>query len=84
MNRTSVSLGNYYDQFVRTQISAGRYKDESEVIRAGLRLLENEEIRVIELKNAIEEGIESGIAEDFDPNENLKDLKAGRKNNGEF
>ncbi len=82
MNSTSVSLGNYYDQFVRTQISAGRYKDEGEVIRAGLRLLENEESRVIELKNAIQEGIESEIAQDFDPNENLRYLKAGRKTNG--
>ncbi len=40
---TSISLGSYFEQFIHTQISAGRYKNVSEVIRAGLRLLENEE-----------------------------------------
>ena len=43
MKNTSISLGNYFDQFVQAQVSAGRYKNVSEVIRAGLRLLENEE-----------------------------------------
>jgi antitoxin ParD1/3/4 len=46
---TSISLGNYFDDFVKTQVSEGRYKNVSEVIRAGLRLLENEEIKVIAL-----------------------------------
>jgi antitoxin ParD1/3/4 len=49
MKNTSVSLGNYFDQFVQTQVSAGRYKNVSEVIRAGLRLLENEESKLIAL-----------------------------------
>ncbi len=53
MKNTSVSLGNYFDQFVQTQVSAGRHKNVSEVIRAGLRLLENEESKVIALRNAI-------------------------------
>ncbi|CAG5080490.1 type II toxin-antitoxin system ParD family antitoxin [Parvicella tangerina] len=79
---TSVSLGNYFDQFVQTQVSAGRYKNVSEVIRAGLRLLENEESKVIALKNAIQEGIDSGIAEDFDAENHLTELKARRKKNG--
>ncbi len=43
MKNTSISLGNYFDQFVSSQVSVGRYKNVSEVIRAGLRLLENEE-----------------------------------------
>lgn len=79
---TSVSLGNYFDQFVNSQVDAGRYKNVSEVIRAGLRLLENEENKVTALRNAIEEGIDSGVAEDFDPKKNLEELKARRKNNG--
>ena len=37
--KTSISLGNYFDQFVQSQISEGRFKNISEVIRAGLRLL---------------------------------------------
>ena len=82
MKNTSVSLGAYFDQFVSSQVSTGRYKNVSEVIRAGLRLLENEETKAIALKNAIQEGIDSGIAHDFDWEEHLKDLKAKRKING--
>ncbi|MDR9398897.1 type II toxin-antitoxin system ParD family antitoxin [Salibacter sp.] len=79
---TSISLGNYFDQFVNSQVSAGRYKNVSEVIRAGLRLLENEESKVIALRNAIQEGEDSGIAHDFDPEKHLQELKARRKKNG--
>jgi len=79
---TSVSLGNYFDQFIQTQVTVGRYKNVSEVIRAGLRLLENEESKTIALKKAIQEGIDSGIAHDFDPKKNLESLKAKRKSNG--
>ncbi|MGF1670086.1 MAG: type II toxin-antitoxin system ParD family antitoxin [Balneolaceae bacterium] len=79
---TSISLGNYFDQFVKSQVSAGRYKNVSEVIRAGLRLLENEESKAIALKNAIQEGIDSGIAHDFDPKMNLEELKAEKRKDG--
>lgn len=76
---TSISLGDYFEQFVGNQISAGRYKNVSEVIRAGLRLLENEETKVVALRNAIQEGIDSGLAHDFDPEKHLQKLKASRK-----
>lgn len=79
---TSISLGNYFDQFIQHQISEGRYKNVSEVIRAGLRLLEIEESKATALKNAIQEGIDSGIANDFDPQKNLEDLKEARKVDG--
>lgn len=82
MKNTSISLGNYFDQFVSSQVSAGRYKNVSEVIRAGLRLLEDEESKIIALRNAIQEGIESGIAYDFDPEKHIQELKARKKNNG--
>ncbi|MCH8547052.1 MAG: type II toxin-antitoxin system ParD family antitoxin [Cryomorphaceae bacterium] len=82
MKNTSISLGNYFDQFVQTQVSSGRYKNVSEVIRAGLRLLENEESKVIALRNAIQQGIDSGIAHDFDPEKHLQQLKVKRKSNG--
>ena len=82
MKNTSISLGNYFDQFVSSQVSIGRYKNVSEVIRAGLRILEDEESKTIALRNAIQEGIDSGIAHDFDPNKHLQELKASRKNNG--
>ncbi len=82
MKNTSISLGNYFDQFVQTQVSAGRYKNVSEVIRAGLRLLENEESKVIALKNAIQEGSSSPRVENFDFDENLKNIKAEKRKNG--
>jgi len=79
---TSITLGNYFDQFVSNQVSVGRYKNVSEVIRAGLRLLENEEIKIATLRTAIQEGIDSGIAHDFDPGDHLQELKARHKKNG--
>lgn len=77
---TSISLGSYFDKFVKDSINRGRYNNASEVIRAGLRLLEEEENKVIALREALQEGIDSGIADDFDPGLHLKELKA--KKNG--
>jgi antitoxin ParD1/3/4 len=73
---TSITLGNYFDQFIQGILKEGRYKNASEVVRAGLRLLEEEEQKIIALRHAIDEGINSGLAEDFDPEEHLKMLKA--------
>jgi len=79
---TSITLGNHFDDFVQSRISAGRYKNASEVIRAGLRLLEEEENKVAALKYAIKEGIDSGVVEDFDPEQFLQNLKDQRSSNG--
>ena len=79
---TSISLGNYFDRFVQGHLATGRYKNASEVIRAGLRLLEEEENKIFALRNAIQEGIESGIAHDFNPEVHLKELKAKKGLNG--
>ncbi len=82
MKNTSISLGDYFDQFVSSQVSAGRYKNVSEVIRAGLRLLENEESKVIALKNAIQLGMNSPRVENFDFDEHLAKLKSEKRKNG--
>ena len=79
---TSVSLGNYFENFVDGRINEGRYKNASEVIRAGLRLLEEEENKIQILKKAIQEGLDSGIAKDFNPKKHLESLKAKKENNG--
>jgi antitoxin ParD1/3/4 len=79
---TSVSLGEHFEEFVQYRIKEGRYKNVSEVIRAGLRLLEAEEQKFYALRSAIEEGIDSGIATDFEPNEFLEQIKKERKMNG--
>ncbi len=78
---TSVSLGSYFDMFVQSNLSSGRYKNASEVIRAGLRLLEEEETKIIALKNAIQEGVESEIDYNFNPKNHLKELKAKKRLN---
>jgi antitoxin ParD1/3/4 len=84
MNRnTSISLGEYFDSFIQSRISEGQYKNASEVVRAGLRLLEEEENKMILLKEAIQEGLDSGIAHDFNADTHLEKLKAKKNKNGE-
>lgn len=40
----NVALGNHYEEFVQKQLESGRYNNASEVVRAGLRLLEDYEV----------------------------------------
>ncbi|MDR7116358.1 type II toxin-antitoxin system ParD family antitoxin [Caulobacter sp. BE254] len=63
---TSISLGDHFQTFIEGQISDGRYGSASEVVRAGLRLLEEREARLAALRAALIEGEESGFIEDFD------------------
>jgi antitoxin ParD1/3/4 len=77
---TSVSLGDYFENFVDSRISEGRFKNASEVIRAGLRMLEEEENKIMAIKKAINDGIESGIAKNFNPEQHLESLKAKKRN----
>lgn len=62
---TSVSLGRHYEIFIRRQVSGGRYGTASEVIRAGLRLLEEDEAKLAALRAALDEGERSGFVEDY-------------------
>ena len=79
---TSISLGNHFEDFVDNRVSTGRFKNASEVIRAGLRLLEEEESKIVALKKAIDEGVKSGLAENFNAKKHLEALKANKKKNG--
>ena len=65
-----------------SQVIEGRYKNVSEVIRTGLRLLEDEESKTTALKNAIQKGLESPRVENFDFEEHLKQLKVAKRKNG--
>ncbi len=79
---TSISIGKYFDSFIKSRISTGRYKNASEVVRAGLRLLEEEENRIMALREAVQEGIDSGVAHDFNPETYLAELKSKKRLNG--
>lgn len=59
---TSVSLGEHLEQFIAVQVDSGRYGSASEVVRAGLRLLETTEGRMELLRNALVAGEQSGRA----------------------
>lgn len=77
---TSISIGDHFEHFIESTVSNGRFNNASEVVRAGLRLLEEEENRIQVLRKAIHEGIESGRAVDFDPKHHLKTLKSTKSN----
>jgi antitoxin ParD1/3/4 len=79
---TSISLGDHFENFVDDKVSAGRFKNASEVIRAGLRLLEEEEAKITALRKAIDEGFESGFVKNFNPEKHLAKLKSGKRKNG--
>lgn len=59
---TSVSLGGHFEQFIGSQIDSGRYGSASEVVRAGLRLLETTESKLEVLRKALVAGERSGRA----------------------
>ncbi len=62
---TSFSLGDHFDVFVTEQLTTGRFNSASEVVRAGLRLLEENETKFHALRQALIKGKESPTAEGF-------------------
>ena len=63
---TSVSLGDHFTAFIEAQVAEGRYGSASDVMRAGLRLLEAEEAKLAALRAALVEGETSGPSTPFD------------------
>jgi antitoxin ParD1/3/4 len=53
---TSVTLGNHFSEFVETKIGAGRFESTSEAVRAGLRLLEQQEAQIDLLRQKLAKG----------------------------
>ncbi len=66
MRNTSVSLGEHFAHFIDAQVQGGRYGSASDVVRAGLRLLEEHESKVKALQDALRAGLESGEPRPFD------------------
>ena len=69
MAKTSISISDHFDKFIASQIASGRYDTASEVIRAGLRLLEEKEteykLRLSTLQDALIQGEQSGKADSY-------------------
>jgi len=63
---TSISLGDHFAQFIDKQVEGGRYGSASDVVRAGLRLLEEREAKLEALRSALAEGEASGDFQEFD------------------
>jgi len=59
---TSVALSPHFESFVRQQVDSGRFNNVSEVVRAGLRLLENHEAQQAAKLQALRESISVGLA----------------------
>ena len=71
---TSILLGDYFDKFIHRQVKSGRFSSASEVIRAALRMMEQEEKQKKELIAALKAGENSGINDQFNPEDFMKML----------
>ncbi|WP_306151415.1 type II toxin-antitoxin system ParD family antitoxin [Roseovarius sp. MMSF_3281] len=73
---TSVVLSDHFNDFITKAVESGRYNSASDVVRAGLRMLEAEEEKLQRLRAELQKGIDSGFIEDFDFDEFLADMNA--------
>ena len=76
---TTVALGAHYENFIQSTITSGRFNNTSEVVRAALRLLEEDETRLAALRAAIDDGDSSPDIVNFDRESLLTELKARNK-----
>ena len=71
---TSISLGNHFESFIKKEVNSGRYQSASEVVRSALRLLESEKQKIIEIKQALDNGETSGCVDNFNSEDHLQKL----------
>jgi antitoxin ParD1/3/4 len=74
---TSIALSDHFAEFLNEQVASGRYGSASEVVRAGLRLLEEREAALADLRAEIAKGEASGVSEGFDVDEWFDKVIAG-------
>jgi len=74
---TSFSIGEHFSGFIEAQVSEGRYSSASDVVRAGLRLLEEQETKLAALRADLIEGEENGVS-----NCSVHDIRAAVKERG--
>lgn len=71
---TSILLGDYFDNFINSQVKTGRFSSASEVVRAALRMFEQEETKKSELILELKKGEKSGFVKDFNRESFLNNL----------
>lgn len=76
---TSILLGDYFDNFISNQVSTGKFSSASEVVRAALRMFEQEETKRKSLINELKIGEKSGFVESFDREKFLSELHKKHK-----
>ena len=76
---TSISLGPHFDDFIRRELDGGRFETASEVVRAGLRLLEDDEAKRVALGRALKSGEQSGFAKDYSLAKTLAKVRRQRR-----
>ncbi|MCO5241324.1 MAG: type II toxin-antitoxin system ParD family antitoxin [Chitinophagaceae bacterium] len=79
---TSILLGDSFDNFINRQIQSGRFSSASEVVRAALRLFEQEENQKRELIKELKKGEKSGFVPTFDRKESVKNPRDKHVTNG--
>lgn len=72
---TSILLGEHFDQFINSQVKSGKFSSASEVVRAALRLYEEEERKKMHLIHELKLGEQSGFVENFNPQQFLVKLR---------
>lgn len=71
---TSISLWAHFENFINSSMTSGKDNSASDVVRSALRLLESEEEKLKELRNALIEGENRQMVENFNSDQHLADL----------
>ena len=75
---TSINFSDHFTNFIDDQVAQGRYGSASDVVRAGLRLLEEREAKLERLRAALIAGEESGPPQPFDIDQFLAERRKKR------
>jgi antitoxin ParD1/3/4 len=82
MSTMNISLTPQLERLVQERVKSGRYTSASEVIREALRMMEEKDrllgAKLDQLRQDIREGVESGPATDWDPDEIKREGRAPR------
>ena len=76
---TSVTLGDHFEKIIERSIQSGRYASASEVIRDGLRMVDEQEQKIEALRKAIDDGEKSGYVKNYNPKKHLEQLNRNHK-----